>query len=201
MSVDVIISRIREEAEKEVQAVRAEEASVLTSIRSKAQQKAEDIYNRRVAEGMREIRQNSASHQSKARIEAKRKVREVKEELIRECFSEVSGYLNTIRGRPEYPVLLKNLLLECAQNLGSSKVRVQVHSDDRLLAEDLIQAINLEGFSLHLSDAVIQTAGGVVCERVSDKIIIDNTVETRSARMKREMIVAASETLLQNGEP
>ena len=200
MSVDAIISRIREEAEKEVQAIRAEESCDISNIHAHADQKAEDLYNRRMAEGQREIRQYLASQQSRTRIDAKRKVRAVQEDIINRCFSEVTKHLRIIRNRDEYPIIFKFLLKECAENLGSSEILVQVHQKDRFLAEECIRELNQEGFSLRLSEQLIQTDGGVICVRVSDKVMIDNTLETRFTRMERELIVAASHILFQSGE-
>jgi len=200
MSVDIIINRIREEAEKEVQAIRAEEACDISNIRAHAEQKAEDAYNHRMAEGSREIRQMVAGRQSRSRIEANRRVRKVREDIISQCLSEVSENLKTIRQQDNYPDFFQSLLRECAENLGHSEVFVQVHPEDRLWAEEIILKMNKEGFSLHLSDHPVQTSGGVICERVSDNVVIDNTVETRFTRMQRDMIVIASEILFQNGE-
>lgn len=195
MSVETIINRIREEAEAEIRTIRAEEACDVGAIRAQAEQKAEDAYNHRIAEGQREIRQLIASQESRTRIEAKRKVREVREEMLRQCFDEVSSYLKTIRTRPEYPSFLEAMITESAKNLGPSDIAVKVHPDDRRLAADSISRINQEGFSLILSEEPIITSGGVICERISDRVVIDNTVEVRFVRLEREMIVAASRIL------
>lgn len=200
MSVDAIIHRIREEAEKEVRAIRAEESCDVSNIRTRAEQDADSAYNHRISEGQREIRQYIASQQSKTRIEANRTVREAKEEIINHCFSEVSGYLTSIRTQKEYPGLFQCLLKECAENLGHEDILVHVHPDDRPLAEHSILALNEEGYFLWLSDRDILTSGGVICERVSDLVSIDNTMETRFSRMEREMVIAASQILFQTGE-
>jgi len=195
MSVETIIKRIREEAEAEIRTIRAEEACDVGVIRDQAAQKAEDAYNHRLAEGRREIRQLIASQESRTRIEAKRKVREVREEILRQCFDEVSLYLKTIRTKPEYPAFLQAMITESAKNLGPSDVIIKVHPDDRRLVADIISRINKEGFSLILSEEPIDTSGGVICERISDRVVIDNTVEVRFVRLEREMIVAASRIL------
>ncbi|MCA1914862.1 V-type ATP synthase subunit E [Methanospirillum hungatei] len=195
MSVETIINRIREEAEGQIRTIRAEEACDVGAIRAQAEQKAEDAYNHRITEGQREIRLLIASQESRTRIEAKRKVREVREEMLRQCFDEVSLYLKTIRTRPEYPSFLQAMITESAKNLGPSDIAVKVHPDDRRLAADIISRINQEGFSLILSDEPVDTSGGVICERISDRVVIDNTVEVRFVRLEREMIVAASRIL------
>lgn len=200
MSVETIINRIREEAETEIRTIRAEEACDVGTIRAQAEQKAEDAYNHRMAEGQREIRQIIASQESRTRIEAKRKVREVREEMLRHCFAEVTRYLRTIRTRPEYPGFVYAMLTESAKNLGPSDIAVKVHPDDRTLIAEIISRVNQDGFSLLLSDEQIDTGGGVICERISDQVVIDNTVEVRFVRLEREMIVAASRILF-HGEP
>ncbi len=200
MSVETIISRIREEAEKEIQAIRAEEARELGIIRARSEQNAENAYNHRMAEGQREIRQLVASRESRTRIDAKRKVRETREEMLNQCFDEVSAYLKTIRTRDEYPAFINTMLEDSARNLGQSDISVTVHPDDRTLAKECISRINKEGFSLFLSDEQIKTNGGVICMRVSDRVVIDNTVEVRFVRLEREMIVTASDILF-HGEP
>jgi len=200
MSVETIIKRIREEAEAEIRTIRAEEACDVGAIRDQAAQKAEDAYNHRLAEGRREIRQLIASQESRTRIEAKRKVREVREEMLRQCFADVSAYLKTIRTRPEYPAFVHAMLTESAKNLGQSDIAVKVHPDDRILAAEIISRVNQDGFLLFLSDEPIDTGGGVICERISDLVVIDNTVEVRFVRLEREMIVAASRILF-HGEP
>lgn len=200
MSVDTIITRIREEADKEIRIIRSEETCDISHIRTQAEQKAEEAYNHRMAEGHREIRQYIASEQSRARIEAKRLVRKTREDIINECFKEVSVHLKEIRKKDEYPALFENLIRECVQNLGKSDILVQVHSDDRSLAETVMKKVNSEGFSIRISDDSIDTNGGVICIRISDNVSIDNTFETRVTRMEREMISIASQILFQNGE-
>ncbi|HOJ97485.1 MAG TPA: V-type ATP synthase subunit E [Methanospirillum sp.] len=195
MSVETIISRIREEAEKEIQAIRAEETCEVDAIRAQYEQKAENAYNHRLAEGLREIRQMIASMESRSRIEAKRKVREVREEMLSRCFQDVSAYLKNIRSTPEYPAFLSTMILDSARNLGPSEIAVRVHPDDRPLAAEIISTINKEGYSLSLSDEPVDTGGGAVCERIADGVFIDNTVEVRFVRLEREMIVNASKIL------
>jgi len=200
MSVETIINRIREEAETEIQAIRTEEAREVAAIRARAEQSAENAYNNRMAEGQREIRQLIASRESRTRIDAKRIVRQAREDVLNRCFDEVSAYLKTVRTRAEYPEFVHAMLEDSARNLGQSDIAVIVHPDDRSLAEECISRINKEGFSLFLSDEQINTDGGVVCMRVADRVVIDNTVEVRFVRLEREMIVAASGILF-HGEP
>jgi vacuolar-type H+-ATPase subunit E/Vma4 len=74
------------------------------AIKAQAEQKAEDAYNHRIAEGQREIsRLLQARNHGPDRGETKGQ--EVREEMLRQCFAEVSAYLKTIRTRPEYPAL------------------------------------------------------------------------------------------------
>lgn len=201
MTADAIIQRIKEEAEKEVQTIRYEESCELTDIRNLAEQKAEDSYNRRISEGERDIRQYVTSQQSKIRIEAKRLVREEKEELINRCFAMARQELHTIRSSNEYPKTLENLLKECIDSLGNHEIYVYVHSDDRHAMQVIVNRMNGDGNSLILSDEPVHTSGGMICVRASDRVTIDNTVEARFSRMQRELIVAASKILFQNGGP
>ncbi|NLV26813.1 MAG: hypothetical protein GXY48_06570 [Methanomicrobiales archaeon] len=201
MTVDAIISRIEKEVEEEIQAIRNEEYCEITNIRNLAEQKAEDAYNHRISEGWREIRQLVASGESRTRIDAQRKVREAREELISDCFEETRNQLRTIRRSDKYPVLLKNLLSDCIESLGNTEIVLFVHSDDRKIALDIINSLNKEGYSLSLSPDPVLTDGGVICERVSDKVIIDNTVEARFSRMQRDMVITASSILFHSGDP
>lgn len=199
MTVEAIINRIQREAEEEVRSIRAEEACELTNIRNLAEQRAEAAYNHRLSEGLREIRQNIASQQSRTRIEAKKLVRESKEDLINQCFRETEGYLQTLRTKKEYPALLKHLIEECMANLGGQEHIISVHPDDRKIASEIINSMQKDGNSIHLSDEPVMTTGGVICERVTDRVTIDNTVEARFSRMKRDMIVIVSKILFENG--
>ncbi len=201
MSVQAIIKRIREDAERAISTIKAEETCEVEAIRAKSMQRAEDAYNHRMAEGLREIRQYIARSESKSRILANRIIREAKEELLSQCFADVLEYLKTIRSRPEYPQFLFTMLEDSARNLGHSQISVKVHRDDRSRAEEFISIINNDGFSLFLSDESVETFGGVICERLSDGVTIDNTVEVRFVRLEREMMSAASRILFQNGEP
>ena len=199
MTVEAIINRIQREAEEEVRSIRAEEACELTNIRNLAEQRAEAAYNHRLSEGFREIRQNIASQQSRTRIEAKKLVRESKEDLINQCFKETEKYLQTLRIKNEYPSLLKHLIEECMVNLGGQEHIISVHPDDRKIVQEIINSMQKDGNSIHLSDEPVMTTGGVICERVTDRVTIDNTVEARFSRMKRDMIVAVSKILFENG--
>lgn len=200
MTYEAIINRIRSEADNEVRAIEAEAACELTDIRNLAEQKAEDAYNHRMSEGWREIRQYIASQQSKTRIEAKRLVREAKEDMLQQSFTKTSRYLKDIRKSDTYPVILRRLLDECVLNLGTADLLISVHPADRDIVREIIDEYRKEGYSISLSTQPVDTDGGVIGERVSDRVIIDNTIEARFSRMHRDLIVAASEILFQTGE-
>ena len=183
MSAQAIIDRIVHDAEEEcAEILRAAEAEA-AAIMKHAEQKAEEAYQHRMHEGLRDISQEMAAKESKARIEAKRKVRLVTDTEIQECLDLVREEIQKVRHTSEYPAIFEELFKASVTLLSPGPLVISVHPDDLDLASSLCRRFASSGIPITIADTPLDTCGGVLCERLSDRVSIDNTFEGRLTRL------------------
>lgn len=195
MSAQAIIDRIVHDAEEEcAEILRAAEAEA-AAIMKHAEQKAEEAYQHRMHEGLRDISQEMAAKESKARIEAKRRVRLVRDTEIHECLDRVREEIQKVRYTDRYPAIFEELLNTSVHLLSPGPLVISVHPDDLDLAREQCRRLASIGITITIADTPLQTCGGMLCERLSDRVSIDNTFEGRMARLIPDLTGVASEHL------
>ncbi|HOI69151.1 MAG: V-type ATP synthase subunit E family protein [Methanothrix sp.] len=173
--------KIRGESEKTAQAKRL-------AILAKGQQQAEREHQRILAD---------------AKMQVKREIFDVKEDLIKEAFGDAEARLKKLAEVPEYVDILKKLIVEAGRVVGGGPLEVLVRREDRSILSGKILADLSEEISkatskdttVELSGGVISTIGGAIVRSKSGSIEADNTIESRINRIRSELRFKVAEIL------
>ena len=189
---DAQVELILQEARKDAEDIRGESEKKAQAkklaILGKGQQQAEREHQRILAD---------------AKMQVKREIFDVKEDLIKKAFVDAEARLKRLADTSEYGDVLRRLIVESGVVVGGGPLEVLVRERDRaLLSEkalvDLGKEISKETgkeTALELSEEVITTIGGAVVRSKGGKIEADNTIESRISRIGGELRFKVAEIL------
>ena len=180
----VILKEAQEEADRILRAAREAAREALAAAHAQADCEAEAGEQQAADRAEHRLRASAAS----ANAEAHSRLLTAHSEIMQQAVEETSVRLGEIRAQPEYPELLKALLLEAALTLAPhTDLSVMIDPRDAsLVTDDFLGSVEIIltfshnlGTKVSLSNEAIETAGGVVlCARGSN-IRCDNTLEER----------------------
>jgi len=196
MSTSTIISRIENESSKEVSRILKQAEEECERILELGRHKADEEYSRIVKAGRRAVDQEMSEIRSRKRIEARNKVRIARETLISRSFDEAVHKLQDIRSHPAYPDIFSRLCEEGRLILESDAILITIDQRDRLLADSIALKYAKAGITLTFAELQSPTSGGMIVHR-SDGAYVDNTVETRLERGRRDLLIEIAEILFQ----
>jgi vacuolar-type H+-ATPase subunit E/Vma4 len=155
---------LRHEAES-----RAEAAKILQSARRDEQQLVEDI----VREREPRLQADADRIRSQARLEAARSADDGTEQNVRETLDAARFQLATVRDRPDYRSVLRELIREGRSALPSATL-IRVDPRDERLTAELSEEM---GLALRITPS-LETAGGLELEAPDGRTLC-NTLEER----------------------
>ena len=176
----------KDQALKDAQAKAGEIAAAATreaaEIEAEAQRRAEA-----------EQAQERARAASTASLRAAALLLAAKDQAIRQVFEEAEAELRRAAGDPQRRgAMLRNLLREAAQRLsGGGRVTVEAARADGAAVRDACREVGL--------DAEVREAAGVAdgvrVASADGRVVVENTLGSRLARARREMVSKVAETL------
>jgi vacuolar-type H+-ATPase subunit E/Vma4 len=196
MSTSAIINRIHNESSLEVSEILRLAQEECEQILNAGQQKAYQEYSRIVRAGERASDQEIREMQSRIRIEARNRVRIAREMLIARSFEEAARHLQKIRSHPSYPEIFSRLCEEGRVILETRTIIVSVDPRDRLLADAIASVYSSQGIMMTFAELNYATSGGMIVTR-SDGAYVDNTLEARLEREKRDLLIEIAGILFQ----
>ncbi|MFH0967532.1 MAG: V-type ATP synthase subunit E family protein [Methanobacteriota archaeon] len=200
MSSTAIINRIEKESSLEISGIPKQAEEECEQIRGAGRQKADLEYDRIVKAGGRVIHQEISELKSQMRIEARNKVRITREKLITRSFEEAARELQDIRSQPEYPDIFFRLCEEGRLILETDTLLITIDQRDRLLADAIASKYAKTGITMTFTELQGANSGGMIIHR-SDGAYVDNTVETRLERERRDLLIEIAEVLFQKDSP
>ena len=159
-----IIAHIEADADAQVRAILAGAEAKCADIRAKYEEEASRLYSDRIRDGVRACQDQEDGALRISRMEARKSVLAVKQEMVEKSFDLA---LDKIVALPEdrYVAFLAGLAKNAA---GTGEEEVILNARDRAaISEKLIQAINLGGAHMTLSDETRDIAGGLILRRGS----------------------------------
>lgn len=196
MSASAIINRIEKESFTEVSSILKLAEEEVKQILDAVDQTADHEYNRIVRSGERAVSQEIRELQSRMRIEARKRVRNARELLISRTFEEAARWLGEIRSHPAYPEIFSRLCEEGRVILESESILITIDQRDRLLADAIASEYAKTGITMIFTELQVPTAGGMIVHR-SDGAYVDNTIEARLERERRDLLIEIAEILFQ----
>jgi len=194
-----IIEKIGEDTEKEVKAVLEEAEGKVDEIIKEAQSKAKKEEEEILHRGAREAELAKQRIIADAKLKARKQKLDVKEAAIQAAFGEAEKELQKLGSTAKYPPILEKIIKEAVNSIGSEDMEIMASKADRkILTQDFLNSLSKEsGANIALSPQTIETYGGVIVKAKNEKIEVDNTFETRMARMRDDLRTKVAKILFQ----
>ena len=196
--IDKITSRILADAEAECAAVRSESDERCAAIKADAEKKAQEEYWRLVREGVKDTEQRVQRMDRTARLEAKKSVLNMKQEVVSKAFELAKQKIAELPERDYVGFLAREA--SAAAITGQEEVifcerdRRSVGSKAVRAANDMLAARGLPGM-LTLSDSTREMAGGLVLRQ--GDIEVNCTVDTLLELSRGELAAGVAEVLFE----
>lgn len=193
-AVASIIEKIKEDTEKEVKAVLEEARSKADGIIKEAQSRAKGEEEEILRRGAREAELVKQRIIADAKLKARKQKLNVKEAAIQAAFGEAEKELRKFGSTAEYPSVLKKIIKEAVNSIGSEDMEIITNKADRkIVTQDFLKS--LSKFNIALSPQTIETSGGVIVRAKNTEV--DNTFETRMARMRDNLRTKVAKILFE----
>ena len=166
------------------------EKSILSNIKlalGESQQKLEDSiskleseYDKIISDGKKEADKIEKQIIGSSDIEARNKQLMILEEAVDKVFTKALDQIANADRNGDYSNLIKTLLDESTQILGTSEITVFTNSKDK----DIVQSILPQFSGAELSSDTIDCLGGIIVKSKDGAMTFDNTINARIERMK-----------------
>ncbi len=166
------------------------ENDVLTHIKTalgESQQKLDDSvpllegeYDKIIADGKKEADKLEKQIIGSSDLEARNKQLMVLEEAVDKVFTKAIDEIANADRSGDYSNLIKTMLSESTQILGTSEVIVLTNAKDK----DVVQSALSEFSGSELSPDTIDCLGGIIVKSKDQTMTFDNTIDARIERLK-----------------
>jgi V/A-type H+/Na+-transporting ATPase subunit E len=177
MGLDEMLSAIKTNTSAQRDKVIAEARSEAGRIEAEAKVKSESLITRSRSQSEKEAQEDRIRSIASFKLEAKRKMLEAKDEIMRAYEDQASSFLNDFTKSPEYKDFLLKVTKDGVTQIGSDAI-VQVNARDRSI-------LNSSGFQI--SPDPINSIGGSIITSGDEKRRVDNTVESIFNDRKQEL--------------
>lgn len=197
---------LKEEAEDEREEILKEANQKAEEIKSEARREADAKSDKIIEEGKREAKSIVKKILSNARMKARRKKLEFKDEMCQRVFEEAKDKLLELKENQEkYKEILKKLIKEGGLAVGGGDLEVLVSKSEDLLTQELIEEIGREiseetgkDTQLTLKKELKGKTGGAIVRRSDGSMQSDNTFEARLERMRDSLRTEVTKILFEN---
>ena len=184
MTVEKLIQRIQQDAQKETQQMKKEAEKKAKAIVAEAKQEAQHQVKEILSQGEQQADTLKKILLSQASQEIKRGLMTAREELIEACFTQTQKQLAELQ-EERYHTVLTVLLRDGSQKIkGPSAVLICRESDKTFIEQ--------QGFTV---SGMVEGTGGVVLQSKDGKITVDNTFEGILKRKKNDIRIHVGKLL------
>lgn len=183
MSLEAILAAIEASGENEAAHLRGKAESRAQHILAEAERKASAVREEARRTAFLPASGECARRLHQAKLEALRLVGEVRTWLVETVLAETQQRLARLRAEPDYPLILRRLVVEALSALGdeernSSQVLLEADPRDEVLLRRILDELDLD-LPIVLS---LVCWGGVVARSGDGRIVATNTLEARLER-------------------
>ena len=159
-----IIAHIQADADAQAGAILAEAEAKCADIRAKYEEEASRLYSDRIREGVKACQDQVDSVQRIARMEAKKALLSVKQEMVAKSFDQAQELLTSL---PEEQYVAFLAKLAARASVSGDEEIVLNERDREAVGEAVVKAANalLKGGKLSLSERTGSFAGGLILSR------------------------------------
>ncbi|MCL2503668.1 MAG: V-type ATP synthase subunit E [Coriobacteriia bacterium] len=179
MALEDIFRALEEQADSDIGAMLADAQEGAEAIVERARSEADAARDTRVADAERDAVARNSQSLNSARLDARKRVANVKECVVSEVFAEAASALAEMRKRPDYDKMFRGLADEALSGVdGAFEVLVDPADVDlakKVLAEKGLIAEVKPGLS---------TVGGLIVATNNGSVLRRNTFEERLKKLR-----------------
>ena len=142
--------------------------------------KLETEYDKIISDGKKEADKIEKQITGSSDIEARNKQLMALEEAVDKVFSIALDQIANVDRSGDYSNLIKSLIKEATQILGTSEISISTNAKDR----DVVQSVLSQFPGTELSSDVIDCLGGIKVKSKDGAMTFDNTLDARIERLK-----------------
>ena len=142
--------------------------------------KLESEFDKIIADGKKEAEKIERQIVGGADIEARNKQLIALEESVNKVFTKALEQIENADRSGDYSILIKTLLTESTQVLGTSDITVLTNTKDK----DVVQSALSQFPGSELSSETIDCLGGIIAKSKDGAMTFDNTINARINRLK-----------------
>jgi len=193
---EIIINEAKAKAEEIIAKAKEKIQKLLDDAKKEAEKEVNDIINKQKADAEAQARRIL----SEARLEARLKLLNAKEDIISDVFNEALERLKEFAQSPNYKQTLENLIKDAALIIGGGNLEVllpentNIKPDLSKIAKEIEKQTGTTT-SLVISKDKVKSIGGVMVRSKDLSFTVDNTFEARLERMREQLRVSIANIL------
>jgi len=193
---EIIINEAKAKAEEIIAKAKEKIQKLLDDAKKEAEKEVNDIINKQKADAEAHARRIL----SEARLEARLKLLNAKEDIISDVFNEALERLKEFAQSPNYKETLENLIKDAALIIGGGNLEVllpentNIKPDLSKIAKEIEKQTGTT-ISLVISKDKVKSIGGVMVRSKDLSFTVDNTFEARLERMREQLRVGVANIL------
>ena len=177
MALEDILSRIKEETDREIDTIIGEAKVEKEKRLKEAQRVLEEEKEREIKKAKVSIENWKKAEIAKIKQEARKKIIQLKEGIIKECFNEVLERFKKIDGQ-SYRKIVEKWMKSAMAEIGNDIVIIAFRDEDREVAEKL---------GLEVKKGKEKVLGGFIAQSKDGDVIIDYRIESIMEREKNTL--------------
>jgi V/A-type H+-transporting ATPase subunit E len=185
MGADKITSKILEDANKTANEIKSGAQKEAESILQKAKEEAELKKQNILKKGEKDAEMEYNRIIAEARLNAKKKMLEERENLIKMAIEKLEKDLAKLPEKDDYKDVLLKLIVEGVFSVGGGELILQLNEKDyKLISDDALWAIEKEAeeklrkTTILKRGAPVDIIGGCIIKTVDESKVYDNSLES-----------------------
>ena len=193
---EIIINEAKAKAEEIITKAKEKAQKILDEAKREAEKEVNEIINRRKVDAEARARRII----SEARLEARLKLLNAKEEVISNAFDTALERLKEFCQTPEYKEVLENLIKDAAITIGGGNLEVLLSENTNIepglskIAKEVEKQTGT-ATSIVISKDKVKSIGGAIVRSLDQSFTVDNTFEARLERVREQLRVRVANVL------
>jgi vacuolar-type H+-ATPase subunit E/Vma4 len=193
---DYIKSKSRVEAEKLLK----EAEKRANEIEKEYNRKAEENYSHILEEAKNNVSLFERREKAQSIAKSSKMLLDAKNEIMKSALKELEDATYALNSSKKYTLLFEKLFKEAVESLNEEEIVVHFRKEDKELASKLASKMEKElNKTIILSKNYVNIKGGVIVSTKDERIVIENTLESKFEEMKENFLNLLFSRLNVNG--
>ena len=179
-ALEVTIDKILKNTEKEILSNIKTGLDDSQQVLDDSLAKLESEYDKIISDGKKEADKIEKQIVGSSDLEARNKQLMVLEEAVDKVFTKALDQIANADRSGDYSDLIKTMLSESTQTLGTSEIIVFTNAKDK----DIVQSLLSQFPGSELSSDTVECLGGIITKSKDGTMTFDNTIDARIERLK-----------------